>query len=87
MNSSSAELSQLLTTGCSLETSRYVVSGGPHEEHRLLLSRIVLGVFSDPLPSNRRPIVARVGSRGNVFTESLPSNGFIRHNIMLAQNY
>jgi hypothetical protein len=42
---------------------------------------IVLGVFTDPLPSNRRPIVGRVGSRGNVFTESLSSNGSIRHNI------
>jgi hypothetical protein len=37
-------------------------------------------VFTDPLPSVRRPVVARVGSRGNVFTESLPSNGCIRHN-------
>jgi hypothetical protein len=38
-------------------------------------------VFTDPLPSNIRPIIARVGSIGNVFTESLPSNGYIRHNI------
>jgi hypothetical protein len=36
------------------------------------MSCIVLGVFTDPLPSNKRPIVARVGSRGDVFTESLP---------------
>jgi hypothetical protein len=50
-------------------------------EKSLILSRIVLGVFTDPLPSNRRPIVPCVGSRGNVFTESLPSNGSIRHNI------
>jgi hypothetical protein len=33
------------------------------------------GMFTAPLPSNRRPIAARVGSRRNVFTESLPSNG------------
>jgi hypothetical protein len=33
-----------------------------------------------PLPSNILPIVARVGSAGNVFTESLPRNGSIRHN-------
>jgi hypothetical protein len=46
-----------------------------------LLSRIVLGVFSEPLPSNRRLIVAHFGSRGNVFTESLPSNGSVRYNI------
>jgi hypothetical protein len=39
------------------------------------------GLFTDPLPSNGRPIVARVRSRGNVFTESLPSNGSIRHSI------
>jgi hypothetical protein len=36
--------------------------------------------FTDPLPSNGRPTVARVDSGGNVFTESLPSNGSIRHN-------
>jgi hypothetical protein len=47
---------------------------------RLLLSRIVLDVFTYPLPSNRHPIVALVYSRGNVFTESLPSNGSIHHN-------
>jgi hypothetical protein len=40
------------------------------------------GVFTAPLPSNRRPVVARVGSRGNMFTESLPSNGSIRNNII-----
>jgi hypothetical protein len=56
--------------------------GGPLGEHRLLLSRIVSGVFTDPLPNNRHPNVGRVGSRGNVFTESLPSNGSIRHNIV-----
>jgi hypothetical protein len=40
------------------------------------------GVFTSSLPSNRRRIVARFGSRGNVFKESLPSNGYIhtRHN-------
>jgi hypothetical protein len=54
---------------------------GPHGKHRLLLSRIVLGMFPDPMPSNRRPIVASIGSRGNVFTESLPRNESIRHNI------
>jgi hypothetical protein len=37
-------------------------------------------MFPDPLPSSRRPIVARVGSHGNVFTESLPSSGSMRHN-------
>jgi hypothetical protein len=36
-------------------------------------------MFTDPLPSNIRPIFARVGSRRNVFTESLPSSGSIRH--------
>jgi hypothetical protein len=49
--------------------------GRPHTEHFLLLSRIVLGIFTYPLPSNKRPIVTRVGFRGNVFTEPLPSNG------------
>jgi hypothetical protein len=84
MNFSSIGLSQLLTTTiCSLGTSRYIASGRIPRKYRLLLSRIVLGVFADPLPSNRRPIVARVCSRGNMFTESLPSNGSIRHNIQL----
>jgi hypothetical protein len=55
--------------------------GVHHGKHRLLLSRIVLGVFTDSLPSNRCPTVARLASRGNVFTESLPSNGSICHNI------
>jgi hypothetical protein len=35
--------------------------------------------------SNGRPIVARVCSRGNVFTESLPSNGSIRHNTYMKE--
>jgi hypothetical protein len=41
------------------------------------------GVFTNPLPSNRYPIVARVDSSKNVFTESLPSNGYTRHNMIL----
>jgi hypothetical protein len=39
-------------------------------------------VFTNPLPINRH-IVGRFGSRGNVFTESLPSNGSIRHIIVI----
>jgi hypothetical protein len=42
---------------------------------------MVLGIFTDPLPSNRCSIVTGVGSLGNVFTESLSSNGSIRHNM------
>jgi hypothetical protein len=38
-------------------------------------------MFTDPLPSNGRPIVARVCSRGNVITESLSSNGYTRNNL------
>jgi hypothetical protein len=41
------------------------------------------GVFTDPLHSNRRPILARFGSPGNVFTVSLPSNGYTCHNIKM----
>jgi hypothetical protein len=41
------------------------------------------GLFTDPLPNNGRPIVARVRFCGNVFTKSLPSNGYIRHNIYM----
>jgi hypothetical protein len=40
-------------------------------------------VFTDSLPSKGRPILVRFGSRGNVFTESLPSSGYTRHNIIL----
>jgi hypothetical protein len=40
------------------------------------------GSFTDPLPRNGRPIVARVRFLGNVFTESLPSNKSIPHNII-----
>jgi hypothetical protein len=39
-------------------------------------------LFTDSSPSNRRSIDACVGSRGNVFTESLPSSGSICHNIL-----
>jgi hypothetical protein len=40
------------------------------------------GLPTDPLSRNRRPIVARVGYRGNVIiTESLPCSGSMRHNI------
>jgi hypothetical protein len=38
-------------------------------------------MFSDLLPSNKRPTFARDGSRRNVFNESLPSNGCICHSI------
>jgi hypothetical protein len=41
------------------------------------------GLFTDSLPNNIRPIVACVGSRGNIFTESLPSNGSNCHNILI----
>jgi hypothetical protein len=58
-----------------------ISSGRTPRKTRLLSSRIVLSVFTDPLSSNRRPLVARVGSHGNVFTESLPSNGSLYHNI------
>jgi hypothetical protein len=40
------------------------------------------GLFTDPLFSNGRPILAGVRFCGNVFTESLPSNGSIRRNIL-----
>jgi hypothetical protein len=39
------------------------------------------GLITNPLPNNWRPIVARVCFCGNAFTELLPSNGCIRHNI------
>jgi hypothetical protein len=65
-----------------LGTSHYIASRQTPRKHRLLLSRIVLGFFTDPLSGIRRPIVACVGSRTNVFIESLPSNGYTRHSII-----
>jgi hypothetical protein len=50
---------------------------GPLRKHSLYCKG---GVFTDPLPSNGHPTVARVGSRGNVFTKLLPSNVCIPHN-------
>jgi hypothetical protein len=54
------------------EHSFITTSHGPRRKHSLI---------TDPLPSNGRPIAVRVGSHRNVFTESLPSNGSIRHTI------
>jgi hypothetical protein len=38
-------------------------------------------LFIAPLPNSIRSIVARVSSCWNVFTESLPSNGYTHHNM------
>jgi hypothetical protein len=84
MNSSSTELSQLWQLTALLKLLVMLPQGRPHGKHHLLLSCIVLGMFTDPLPSNRHLIAACVGSCRNAFTESLPSNGSIRHNIILA---
>jgi hypothetical protein len=51
MNPSWTEFSQLLRTiNCSLRTSRWE---GPHGKRRLLFPHIILGVCTDPLPSDR----------------------------------
>jgi hypothetical protein len=57
---------------CILTVSFYKPRHRPHRKRSLYSWR---GVFTAPLPSNRRTIVERVCLRGNVFTESLPSNG------------
>jgi hypothetical protein len=44
-------------------------------------------VFTDPLPSNGRPIFEHVRLRGNVFTEALPIIGSIRHNTVKSVNF
>jgi hypothetical protein len=77
MNSSSTEPYQLLTTNCSLGTSRYIVSGRIPRKTLSSLVHIVLCLFTDPFPSNRRPIVAIVCSHGNMFMESLPIIGLL----------
>jgi hypothetical protein len=53
---------------------------GPRRRHSLCCWR---GVFTTPLPGNWRRTVASVGSLGNVFTESLLSNGSVRHSMLL----
>jgi hypothetical protein len=53
---------------------------GPRRKHSLLLSRIVIAVFTDPLLSNICPIFARIGSHENVFIELLPSSGSVLNN-------
>jgi hypothetical protein len=62
---------------------------GTRGKRRLLLFRIVLGVFTAPLHSNGRGTdhtenrlsIVEECLPGHVFTESLPSNGYTRHNI------
>jgi hypothetical protein len=51
---------------------------GPQDKHRLLLS--IMRVYC-PLPRNGCPSIVDRICFGNVFTESLPSNGHIHHNI------
>jgi hypothetical protein len=71
---------------CSVEFFFISTLHGPHGKHRLLLTRIVLGVFTTPLHSNGRGadhtednLLLRRVCRGHVFTESLPSSGYPRH--------
>jgi hypothetical protein len=45
---------------------------GPCRKYRLYYYG---GVFTDTLPSNRRPIVAHICFRGNVSSDSFPSSG------------
>jgi hypothetical protein len=42
------------------------------------------GLFTDPLSSNIRPIFMRFCFRVNMFTESLPSNGYVCHSMFFA---
>jgi hypothetical protein len=43
-------------------------------------------LFTDPLPSNESPILARVRFRGNMFTESLPSSRSIPRSCKECEN-
>jgi hypothetical protein len=69
-----------LTLFYTVEHFLITTSQGPRRKHSPYCWG---GVLTDPFPSNRYPIVTCVHSRGNVFTESLPSSGSMRHNIML----
>jgi hypothetical protein len=48
--------------------------GGSHGQRRFLLSLTLIGMVTDSLPSNKRPIIGALALAA-VFTESLPSNG------------
>jgi hypothetical protein len=74
MNASSTELSQLPTTSnSSFRTCRYIASG---RTPRKTPSCIV--------PYGFRRVNWSVALAGNVFTESLPSSGSIRHSILVS---
>jgi hypothetical protein len=80
MNSSSTELSQLLTA---TNSERFSLSLYVTPRHRPCSKHTEI-FFTDPLPSNRRRIFALVGSRGNVFADALPNNGSVRHNMLVS---
>jgi hypothetical protein len=84
MNSSSTELSQLITTNSNDLPCPFMT---PWHEPRSKTQPLYClgGLLTDPLPSNGRPIVAHVGSSGNVFTESLPSNSLYVYSYRLVQ--
>jgi hypothetical protein len=72
---------------CSVEFSFITTLYGFHGKRRLILFRIVLGVFIAQLHSSSREtghtktasLLLRCVYRGHVLTESLPSNGYARY--------
>jgi hypothetical protein len=69
---------RLLRLLCSAKHVRITTLHGPRRKNSLYCWE---GLFTDPLSSNWHPIVACVRLCGNVFTESLPSNGSTCHNM------
>jgi hypothetical protein len=74
---------------CSTEFFSTITLYGHHGKYCLLFSHIVLGVFTAPLHSNdsgadhvENILLLSCVYRGHVFTESLPSNCSILHNVL-----
>jgi hypothetical protein len=80
---------------CSIDFFFITTLHRPHRKHRLLLSRIVLGVFTAPLHNKNRgagyiennlSIVEACLPQALVY-QSLPSNGYTRHNNKIVTVY
>jgi hypothetical protein len=81
---------RLSTLCCPMEFFFITSFHGHHRKHRLLLSHIVLSLLTAPLCYNGRgadhkktdSLLLKRVCRWHMFTKSLPSNGYTRHNII-----
>jgi hypothetical protein len=68
VNSFSTELSQLLRTNCSFGTSRYIASWRTPRKTSSSMSRVIIGVFINPLPNSRRLLLRALAPAGMCLT-------------------